>query len=1106
MRTRTLTIVILAVAQLVRAEYVVPWYGTNLPAPPPPEPPAASASLLSVDLPLAVPAPGDYALQVVATNVLELFRATAKLTNAGSYTNWGFIDPNGSGSLPATSDFVVFTNGSPVPVSAVGFKRRVLYGPSILGRSGQARDLRVGSQLYLKLGAGVPSNCVVAVSNVSGALWSGYNYAATNAWTNYSPAVHVNQIGYVPARAKHGYVGFYLGSLGELTNFAPGQFHLITSSNTTAYTSTLMLRPDSGFSSGTYSPLPYQKVYDADFSAFTNAGQYRLYVPGLGCSYPFWIDDGVAAHYARAYALGIYHQRCGTNEDLPWTRHAHGTCHTNLAYIPTTVTAMSNNVNNIIQGEGDLDYISDVYYPYLNTNRLDTVGGHHDAGDYSKYTTSVAKFVHFMSLAVDAFPGVRHLDNLGIPESGDGVSDVMQEMKWEADYLAKIQDSDGGFYMLCYPTNGQYQNVLPDDPGNSQLMMPKSTVATAAAVGALAEAASSPLFKATYPSAAASYLTKALNGWTFLTNAFAARGFEGSFQAIMFQGAVFGHTDEVYYASTALYLATSNTYFSNYAVATCPHPYSQDNRRWSWWGCYEGYGFGFQLWAFATNRVAPSMLNSSYISNVVVEVRLEAASNKTWSDMMAYGASLYDAYKAQNNPAWYFASEWALDSAVAYALSPNDTDLNVLLKNLDYEMGANPLNVCFLTGSGYRRQHETVNTLALYDDRDLPPSGIPLGNIQSGYFDIYGTAPELEYLSYPADGSGTTRYWLFDRWADAFNTTTEWVVSQAARSMAAAALVASVARQTNQVWSNAPGYVLLSTNRVVVGGPAGTATAANSGGVSLTNALVTWEVSDQPSSLSSYDVARRLTPTNAGTKRVEFEALLPDGRRVFGRTNFSAVLVVTNNIEQYQSTALSNNTAVVGWWKLDGDYKDNSGRSSDLTAAGAAASDTTSYVYTNRPQAGGCVAVADLGDHVTVTVPNTALSGATEISIEAMLFVSALKASGAGHAEMLSIAGPGSNEIKMYQNTEYAYPIVVGKGATVAGQSAVAAALATGRWQHWKITLDSSGYTLKVDGQTVATLAAAADLSGWSSGGSSTVTVGDFDGWVDEVVVKGKTP
>ena len=40
------------------------------------------------------------------------------------------------------------------------------------------------------------------------------------------------------------------------------------------------------------------------------------------------------------------------------------------------------------------------------------------------------------------------LDNLGLPESGDGISDFLQLAKWEADFLVKMQDSDGGFYFL----------------------------------------------------------------------------------------------------------------------------------------------------------------------------------------------------------------------------------------------------------------------------------------------------------------------------------------------------------------------------------------------------------------------------------------------------------------------------------------------------------------------------------------------------------------------------------------------------------------------------------------------------------------------------------
>ena len=85
-------------------------------------------------------------------------------------------------------------------------------------------------------------------------------------------------------------------------------------------------------------------------------------------------------------------------------------------------------------------------YPFWDLGPRDLSGGHHDAGDYSKYTINSAALIHYLVFAADAFPGVAALDNLGLPESGDGKSDVFQEAKWEADFLAKMQDSDGGFY------------------------------------------------------------------------------------------------------------------------------------------------------------------------------------------------------------------------------------------------------------------------------------------------------------------------------------------------------------------------------------------------------------------------------------------------------------------------------------------------------------------------------------------------------------------------------------------------------------------------------------------------------------------------------------
>src|SRR5207247_4226478 len=148
-------------------------------------------------------------------------------------------------------------------------------------------------------------------------------------------------------------------------------------------------------------------------------------------------------------------------------------------------------------------------YPFVRQGKIDVSGGHHDAGDYSKYAINSAALIHYLVFAADAFPGAGGLDNLGIPESGDGKSDLLQEAKWEADFLAKMQDSDGGFYFLVYPKERRYENNVTPDYGDPQVVWPKNTAATAAAVAALAQCSSSPLFNKQFPDVASRYLQQA---------------------------------------------------------------------------------------------------------------------------------------------------------------------------------------------------------------------------------------------------------------------------------------------------------------------------------------------------------------------------------------------------------------------------------------------------------------------------------------------------------------------------------------------------------------------------------------------------------------------
>jgi hypothetical protein len=847
-----------------------------------------TASLID-DTGLALPNVGDNSLRILSPTLLEVRLINTKQPDPATVTNWNLVSASGLFVAPALSALSVTVNGQAAVVQSVGFKRRPRYAPLV------TYDLRIENCLYLQLGAPIPDNATVVVTNPGGALWPAtMQFAAACDPLRNSPIIHVNEEGYVPSFPKKAIVGYYPGDLGEMNISAALGFSLVDA-NTGAqvYQGPLTLRQDVGY---LYTPTPYQKVLDADFSAFTTPGQYRLVVPGLGASLPFGINDGVAMAFARAYELGLYHQRCGTSNSLPFTRFTHDACHTAPASVPlpqssfaftwTTVAnyALISNPDNPVQTAPPLTSPSAQLFPFVRQGAVDTSGGHHDAGDYSKYTINSASLTHLLMFAADSLSGVAALDNLGIPESGDGISDVLQEAKWEADYLTKIQDTDGGFYFLVYPQTREYEsNVLPDK-GDPQVVWPKTTSVTAAAVAALAQCSSSPLMKQAYPQAAAKYLAQAKLGWQFLTNAIARYGKTGAYQKITHYGDDFADQDELAWAACELYLATGDPYYQQVLFQWFPDPNNSTTFRWGWWRMAECWGNAVRSYAFAarSGRLQANQLDPGYLAKCITTITNAANDALLWSQQGAYGSSFPMETKHVLGAGWYFSCDQAFDIVVAQQLTPRSDYLDALLRNVNYEGGCNPANVTYVTGLGSKRQREIVDQYSQNDRRVMPKTGIPLGNIQEGFVwvNTYGT--ELAALCYPSDAAATVPAPFYDRWGDAFNTTTEFVVLNQARGLGVAAYLAALTPLKTQSWTFAAGQITVPANVVPVGKPA---TLSLQSGLDLTGARIVWEGRDQqPAGGSTF----AFTPQNNGTQWVEAEAQWPDGRRVFATANFTA--------------------------------------------------------------------------------------------------------------------------------------------------------------------------------------------------------------------------
>jgi len=1011
-------------------------------------------------------------LKILSPTMLELVRITP------DSTIWNFTQ-----TMPAPDEFTVKTNGVAMPTALqVGFKRRPLFAPV------EYRDLRVENALYLRLPIPIPADAVVEVTNPNAMRWpANFRFTAINKALRYNPAIHVNHEGYPVVGPKKAIIGYYCGNLGQMDLSAIGASSvklLNAVTGTEVDTFNASARNDVGHTE--ISPQ-YQGLREVNFDTYVIPGEYRLWVAGLGTSFPFRIDNGVSMKLARTYALGLYHQRCGMANAWPYTRFVHNACHTAEASIPITASAPFDDAWTKIAARGNASnpyQLVDATHPKLNSPvnqrfqfgvnqtevelvdghyKIDVAKGHHDAGDYSKYTINSAHLIHALVFAADNFLHVGDLDNLGIPESGDGKGDILQEAKWEADFLVKMQDNGtmaaggqsvvpGGFYTLVYPIKGAYEGTVLPDAGSAQIVWPKTTSVTAAAVGALAEIGSSPKFRAAYPDDADDYLAAAQQGWSFLMTVINTYGKRESFQTLYPYGDIFMHNDELVWAAAAMFAAG----FSDPDPQRDPHtrllawypnptvngdipgelcsPAGGDNgthapcKTWkhSWVRMHEGYGCAARIYAFAARpnnagqkRRQLSELNASYLSSCETAITRWGDIVRDWSEIDSPNSlevscedpttDVHNAYAASLitcglggygwKPGFYFSSSWAFDIAVANQIQPTDAKRAAIIENLNYEAGRNPNNVSFLPGLGWKRQRAVVSQYAWNDDRILPPSGNPIGSV-AFHFEPDVHNYQLNSIYYPPqnDDGTSSDFALYDRWADAYNILTEFVIPQTGRGLAVAALLAAETQgNRDQLWGSQQITAAAGTIDFQNGTPSlntpirARLNATLPGGFPLSsfNPMIVWDIpGEQPAFGQDFSFAI----TNVGERKVEAEAVLPDGRRVFGVKTFIVFDPINGGSEFPAPDGDVHALYRFNSINPDGKFPDSSSHNCyHLTKSGnVVLADNTAWM--SNPS-GKVARFRNAGDQLTVSIPDATIlpNSSSVLKIEFRIYPRAYK-------------------------------------------------------------------------------------------------------------------
>ena len=348
----------------------------------------------------------------------------------------------------------------------------------------------------------------------------------------YDPAVpsalfKLNQVGSgSKQKRKYAYLGAWLGSAGPLPlrHLAGKEFELRrVSDNSCVYKNTLRLRREDPLYQGKI-PFTGEEVLELDYSRFATPGRYYFYVDGIGRSMAFVIGSRALNEAFYIHARGLYHKRCGIAKTQPFTAWESPACH------PTVIRGrFPGNDTHYRKGSGGreagffdikdnrievkhFDLIKE--YRRYNGERLTSPGGWHDAADYDRRPGHL-RIVSDLAAVFLMKPGNFIDGSLNIPESGNGIPDVLDEAAWGLKHLLAVQQADGAvgtwFETFSHPGPGEGLPDQDDRPYYVSLPSRNSTLEYAAAAGILALA----LKKSGAAAEAEKYLISARKAWDF---------------------------------------------------------------------------------------------------------------------------------------------------------------------------------------------------------------------------------------------------------------------------------------------------------------------------------------------------------------------------------------------------------------------------------------------------------------------------------------------------------------------------------------------------------------------------------------------------------------
>ncbi len=464
-----------------------------------------------------------------------------------------------------------------------------------------------------------------------------------------TPVIKVNQVAYSPlAKTRHAYLGWWAGDRGAVDYGALSPFKVVDeATGEIVLNGTLADREDRDGNTG-------EQVREMDLSALP-VGRYHILIPGLGRSASFAVGGesirDLYVHTQRAF----YHQRCGFPLEKPFTTFEKPACH-------LWVYASGHMVDD------------PGYKPQPGEEKRKFVGGYHDAADFDCFTYHLRATAENLD-AYDMRPDAFKDGDLNIPESGNGIPDLLDEAEWALRFWREQQTADGAVPKgRCNDQDSRRQNHVkwgpfgifqPDVESNLEY------AATAASFARLYTPYDAALAKRTLDSAVLAY------DWAVAQPADPKAESRGAF---------------LLWAAGALFRATGDARYNDAIIRL-----DADGIRVHWKTAHHNPLF---RWPYirATQPGVNEAIQKKFRDDII-----------RWADTQLDRRMDSDAYRwggdSTRGMGWGNANGGGHHADVllrAWWLTGEQKYLDGASLNADFQLGCNPLSKTFITGLGAR--------------------------------------------------------------------------------------------------------------------------------------------------------------------------------------------------------------------------------------------------------------------------------------------------------------------------------------------------------------------------------------------------------------------